>query len=108
MIPKPSLQAILDGPKCLVPNAGVAMPSCHEHHHCDCVVTILAECLQKAVEAMEMGAFHHSSCNANLYDDHSIRENWDGKGDHRNAQPCTCAHYKIDLALAEINERIAP
>ncbi len=49
------------------------------------------EALDFAIEAMEVGAFHHSSCGANWYEDNG-----------KDARPCTCAHYKIDLALAKI------
>ncbi len=56
--------------------------------------------LEELTHAVEMGAFHHSSCGANWYEEGSMKENWDGIGEHRNAKPCTCAHYKIDLALS--------
>lgn len=57
--------------------------------------------LAKCIEAMNMGAFHHSICSANFYDDDTIRPDWKGIGEHRATKPCTCAHWKIDLALAE-------
>lgn len=62
------------------------------------------EVVEKLVEALEMGAFHHSSCNANFYEDGSTRSDWNGYGDHRAAKPCTCAHYKVDFALAEFEK----
>lgn len=66
----------------------------------DAAVNELLPQIEKLVEALEMGAFHHSACDANLYSEET-KENWDGHGDHRKARPCTCAHAKVDLALAE-------
>lgn len=61
--------------------------------------------LSELVESVEMGAFHHTACNSNWYAEGTIRKGWDGKGDGREAKPCTCAHFKIDLVLDKIKGR---
>lgn len=58
------------------------------------------EALVSVVEAVGMGAFHHNSCASNWYEENSTKPNWDGRGDHRLAKKCTCAHEKIDEALS--------
>lgn len=70
--------------------------------------TVLTMCkaIEVMREALEMGAFHWSGCNANWYEDGTVREGWDGKGEHRKTKPCNCAHYKVDLAISEISELI--
>lgn len=54
-------------------------------------------------EAMEMGAFHHSACAANWYSE-DTKGNWDGTGDHREPQGCTCAKEKVDRALESLDK----
>lgn len=59
--------------------------------------------LALAIEAMEMGAFHHQACDANWYseevDEEKVRA---GIPDHRKEKPCTCARKKIDEALSKL------
>lgn len=45
-----------------------------------------------AVEAMEMGAFHHGGCQANWY-----------KEDLKTPRDCTCAREKVTKALKLIS-----
>ncbi len=54
------------------------------------------------VEAVHMGAFHHSACSSNWYDNESVNPEWDGEGEHRLPEKCTCAHAKIDSAKAAL------
>jgi hypothetical protein len=63
----------------------------------------LSAALNVAKTAMLEGAFHHSGCGANWYSDNT-KKDWNGLGEHREAKPCTCAHYKVDLALEEIQK----
>lgn len=66
----------------------------------------LKESLKMACEAMEMGAFHHQSCDANWYssevDEDKVRA---GIPDPRKAKHCICARKKIETALTQIKER---
>ncbi len=68
---------------------------------------VAAEVIEMQTEAMEMGAFHHQSCDANWYseevDEEKVRS---GVPDPRKAKHCTCARRKIDEALTKAQEML--
>jgi len=57
------------------------------------------------VEAVKMGSFHHSACQSHWYSEET-KDNWNGIGDHRKAEPCTCAHSRVDEALRQYESAI--
>lgn len=58
----------------------------------------LEELVRLYEDAMNTGAFHHQACNSNWYSN-NIKPDWNGEGDGRLPQDCTCARIKIDRAL---------
>ncbi len=70
------------------------------------LIELLATELERCVEAMRIGAFHHNACASNFYDDNNPDPEWIGSGEHRFANKCTCAHIKVAQALTATKRAI--